>query len=73
MNKDMGALGNIPQDGMQKASGDLMMNLEQLMNIVGPMNVEPAIRDMIASDNEVKRIQGMMLMEELKEAVGDGL
>ena len=73
MNKDMGALGNMPQEGMQEASGDLMMNLEQLMDMVGPMNVERAINDMVASDSKVKQIQGLMLMKEFKEAVGDGL
>ena len=81
--KDIGALSNIPEgmeapqgmpsEGMQQASGNLLMNLEQFMDIVGPMNVEEGIRSLMASDSEVKQIQGLMLMKEFQDAVGEGL
>ena len=84
--KSIGALSSIPQDmplpkdmptempteGVQQA-GDLLMNLEQFMDIVGPINVEEGIRNLIASDSEVKQIQGLMLMKEFQDAVGEGL
>jgi hypothetical protein len=74
MNPNLGALGNIPQqqEGMQQASADFMMNLQQLMDIVGPTNVEEAINEMVGSDSKVRQIQGLMLLKEFKEAVAGG-
>ena len=40
-------------------------------NVVGAENVETAIREMIASDSEIIKIQGLMLMQEFKDAIGE--
>lgn len=73
MPKNLGAFSSMKgqEPTMQKASGDLMMNLQSLMDYVGAENVETAIREMIASDSEIIKIQGLMLMQEFKDAIGE--
>jgi len=67
----MGALANLPKEGMQKAELPLM-KLEDLLESVGPADLEPTIRSMMASDVKEIQIQGLMLMKEL-QSLGEGL
>tara|TARA_B100001057_G_C22835291_1_gene944985 strand:- start:323 stop:547 length:225 start_codon:yes stop_codon:yes gene_type:complete len=69
--KNMGALAGLSKEGMQKAELPLM-KLEDLLESVGYANLEPMIRDMMASDNPTMKIQGIMLMKEL-ESLGEGM
>ena len=69
--KKMGALAELPKEGMQKAELPLM-KLEDLLDSVGYANLEPTIRNMMASDVEEIQIQGLMLMKEL-QSLGEGM
>ena len=69
--KSMGALANLPKEGMQKAEMPLM-RLEDLLESVGYANLEPTIRDMMASENPAMKVQGIMLMKELN-SLGEGM
>ena len=72
--KNIGELANIQSQEpmMKKASGEFapLMNLEQLLDIVGAENVEVAIREMVGSNDDSIKLQGLMLMEEFKNAIG---
>jgi len=67
----MGALTNLPKEGMQKAELPLM-KLEDLLESVGYADLEPTIRNMMASDVKEIQIQGLMLMKEL-QSLGEGM
>jgi hypothetical protein len=67
----MGALANLPKEGMQKAELPLM-KLEDLLESVGYADLEPTIRNMMASDVKEIQIQGLMLMKEL-QSLGEGM
>ena len=69
--KKMGALGDLPKRKMQKAELPLM-KLEDLLDSVGYANLEPTIRQMMASDVKEIQIQGLMLMKEL-QSLGEGM
>ena len=67
----MGALVNLPKEDMRKAELPLM-KLEDLLESVGYANLEPTIRNMMASDVKEIQIQGLMLMKEL-QSLGEGM
>ena len=67
----MGALTNLPKEGMHKAELPLM-KLEDLLESVGYADLEPTIRNMMASDVKEIQIQGLMLMKEL-QSLGEGM
>ena len=69
--KKMGALADLPKEGIEKAELPLM-KLEDLLESVGYSNLEPTIRSMMASDVKEIQIQGLMLMKEL-QSLGEGM
>ena len=69
--KKMGALADLPQEGVEKAELPFM-KLDDLLESVGYSNLEPTIRSMMASDVKEIQIQGLMLMKEL-QSLGEGM